>query len=198
MFNSLSNRIACFFAHNNVIPQEEVDSYSYGFHIIFISTVNWGIIFLIALLTHTLIPSAAYVAVVVTLRHHTGGYHADTHLKCCIISVLMYLLVLFYINRIGNTVGLIITILITLIALIIVLQLSPIIHKNNPIKSDKLKRHKLFSYIIALVATVAIALCLFYKHLSLAYGLSLGMFQVSVFLVIELILQRRRSVSYEI
>ena len=193
MFNSLSNRIACFFAHNNVIPQEEVDSYSFGFHIIFISTVNWGIIFLIALLTHTLIPSAAYVAVVVTLRHHTGGYHADTPLKCCIISVLMYLLVLFYISNIDNTVGLIITILITLIALIIILKLSPIIHKNNPIKSDKLKQHKLCSYIIALVATVAIALCLFYKHLSLAYSLSIGIFQVSVFLVIEFILQKRRS-----
>lgn len=79
MINLISKSIARFFAQKNIISYDELDTYTYGYEIIFITIINWSIIFLIILLTKKFTETLFYLLPINVIRKHTGGYHANTH-----------------------------------------------------------------------------------------------------------------------
>lgn len=193
MISRLSNSIALFFTQKNIIPSDETDSYAYGFQVILMSSINWGIILLIMLVSQKILETLLYMAFVILLRHHTGGYHANSHLKCCMLSILMYLIVLSIICYTPVSIVTIISLLFGVTTIILVLKLSPIIHQNNPVNKTCLKKHRIFSIVLSFFGMLLIGLFTFTKLNNLSLSISLGMLQVSASLLIEYI--RTKGVS---
>ena len=185
MINHLSKSIALFFAKKNIILKEEVDSYIYGFQIIFIFLLNWSIICSIMVYTGKFIETLLYMCSILTLRHHTGGYHAKTPIRCCILSVSTYILILFALNLIIATNGIICLVILLTISLVCILKFAPIVHKNNPVSNESLKHHRKCSILYSLLITLIAIVFILIKQYTFSLILALGMFQVSIALLIE-------------
>lgn len=198
MINYLSQSIAYFFIKKNIIPREEIDSYIYGFQIILISSINWGIILLIMLATGKIPETLLYMTSVILLRHHTGGYHASTHVKCSLLSISAYVLVLMAIYFFNFSVARTVSITLILVSLAVIFKYAPMMHENNPVKEYSLYKHKQYSRILLLIIVALLTILLLIRKDSLALSLSLGTFQVCIFLWLEKMKNKRRCHSYEV
>lgn len=183
MTHHLAKYIAQFFYSKNIIAEKDIDSYAYGFELILISAINWGVVFVLMLITQTFIETMLYVAVFITLRHHAGGYHADTHLKCFILSLGAYSCLLLLLNVTSPAASAAITLLCLLFSLPTIFVLAPIEHVNHPVSESALKKHRTISLLISGVVTVTATLCILCKFFSLSLVLSLTMLQVSISLL---------------
>ena len=94
----MEHLLACSFSkylcRNKIIEDEYYDIYVYGAELLLSFIVTTGIILLIGLLTGSIPMTLCHVTVFILLRRFTGGYHAKTYLKCKIITIAVYLLVL--------------------------------------------------------------------------------------------------------
>lgn len=184
MINHLSKSIALFFAQKNIISHNELDSYIYGFQLMLSIILNLSAIFLIMIYSGKIKETILYVASVFFLRHHTGGYHAKTPERCFIMTIGAYILILFIISTVTTELSIIISGLLVP-SLIIILKLAPIVHKNNPIWEEALYRHRQYSIIISILIACAVIVFVLVKQYTLSLVLSLGIFQVSISLLVE-------------
>lgn len=185
MINHLSKSIALFFAKKNVISMSEIDSYIYGFRIILSTILNWSIVFLIMLYSNKWIETILYVFSVLMLRHHCGGYHAKTPLRCCIMTVIAYVLVLLILHVSTYKYEITLSAVLSLVSLICIIKNAPIVHKNNPVREGDIQHHRRCSIILSLLIACTIIFFILIKQYTLAFVLAIGMFQVSISLLIE-------------
>lgn len=190
MINHLSKSIALFFAKKNIISRDELDSYIYGFQIIFSTIFNYSVIVLIMIYTGKFIETVIYICSVFTLRHHTGGYHAKTPMRCCLLSAFVYILVLFALNLTTYTYGIVCAILLLIPSFICILKFAPIVHKNNPVSDKSLKYHKKYSVLFSVLIVLITIVFILIKKYGLAMILTLGMCQVGMSLLVEKNLRR--------
>lgn len=193
MIDRLAENTALFFARKKLISADDVDIYIYGLQMIFISALNWGLILLIMLLARRIPETLLYIAAVILLRHHTGGYHADAYYKCGILSVCSYLAVLAALYVFSCTGLYVLSIIPALISAITIYTLAPIVHPNNPGAIKDIRKHKLYSRILFLLLTAAAAALFIFRKDSLALSILLGIFQVSVLLLVEHIRQGKEA-----
>lgn len=185
MINQFSKHIASFFYKMNIISKDEIDSYIYGFQIILGTILNWSIIFLIMLYTGKYMVTIIYMYSFLTLRHHTGGYHAKTPIGCCVLSIFAYILALLALNVKLSAVVMVIYIIILISSLFCIIQFAPIIHENNPVSHDAIKHHRKLSILFSLLLTLSTIILMSIKQYTLAIVLILAMFQVSISLLIQ-------------
>lgn len=175
MTHNISKRIATFFYKKGIIPHQAIDSYAYGYEILLISLINWGTLALLMFVTNTVIETLLYVFSFSILRHHTGGYHATSHLKCFILTLIAYLSMLFSTNIIFNNNHLPVILIIIIISFITILHLSPIDHPNKPVSAQKLHFHRIYSILISIIFSVIILLlfnlCLYPHSISILSAL---------------------------
>ena len=184
MINRLSRSIVLFFTQKNIISNSELDSYIYGFQFLLSTMLNLSTILLIMIYTGKITETILYIISVFILRHHTGGYHAKTPERCFVMTIGVYILMLFIISIITINLSIIISGLF-LPALIIIIKFAPIVHKNNPVHGSDLYRHRRYSVIISTLIACAVIIFALIKQYTLSLVLSLGIFQVSISLLVE-------------
>lgn len=184
MINRLSKSIALFFTQKNIISNSELDSYIYGFQLLLSIILNLSAISLIMIYSGKIKETILYVSSVFILRHHTGGYHAKTPERCFFMTIGVYVLILFITNMVTVKLSIIISGLF-LPALIVIIKFAPIVHKNNPVQESDLYRHRQYSVIMSILIACAVIIFVLVKQYTLSLVLSLGIFQVSISLLVE-------------
>lgn len=184
MINRLSKSIALFFAQKDIIPDNELESYVYGFELMLSVILNFSAVALIMIYSGKFTETILYIASTFILRHHTGGYHAKTPERCFLMTIGIYILILFIASNVTMKLSVIISLL-SVPALIIILKLAPIVHKNNPVRECDLYRHRRYSIIISILIACAVIIFALIRKYTLSSVLSLGFFQVSISLLIE-------------
>lgn len=155
MIAAISKKLSLTLLKSNAINQEELNVYAYGIQLLILSVIDWSITFLLVFLIGEIYLSATYFFVFFILRRHCGGYHAETHIQCIIVSNIVYVLsVLISANmRYENfTIPLFLG---ELINLIILHKLSPIEHPNKPISKSEIMRHKKWGRILNMLFSIA-------------------------------------------
>ncbi len=180
MLNLLSKNIAQFFCEKNIIPLDEINSYAYGYEIMIMSAINWGIIVAIMFVTESYLETISYISVIILMRHHTGGYHAETHLICGIISIASYIIVLFASACLPQNIVAYFIFATIFISFCIVFKYAPVEHKNNPVSKSSIKKHRLCSLIFFILFLATAIVFLYLNYYSLALSISLSLFQVSI------------------
>lgn len=94
MFYQLSERITDKFEQLNVISSDDRDIYRYGVQQGCVLLLNLLSIITIGLLCGMLIESILFMLVFVPLRTYAGGYHAKTHIRCYVYSMLTITVIL--------------------------------------------------------------------------------------------------------
>lgn len=145
MLEYLSDKIAKVLVSQKIISDCDMDVYAYGLALLLSFFFNTVIMFVIGIITHRLVETILFLIVFVILRSFSGGYHADTFLKCMIITFSTYALV---ISLSAVKVSLIVYLAILFVGFFIVLIKAPIEHPNKEISVRDKKHHKITSVIL--------------------------------------------------
>ena len=141
MVHRLSKMIANFLLHKNVISETEIDIYIYGYETIILGIIDFFIVLIVGLIFNQ------FITMFISVRLYTGGYHANTVLKCkaVFISICISLVFLsefkfpYYLH-----------ILIMLLYLITSFFLAPIENHNKPLTSEEQMKYRRISIAMSL------------------------------------------------
>lgn len=161
MIAAFSMKISKCLLKSNAINQDELNVYAYGIQLLILGIVDWCITFLCMLLIGEICLSIAYFAVFFTLRKHCGGYHAETHIRCIVISNVVYVLSVFLSANIRCENLTMLLLVGEIINFIIIYNFSPIEHPNKHVEPAEMARHRKIGMIYnCLYGLVAIGLVL--------------------------------------
>lgn len=131
----------------------------------------------------------------VVIRSYTGGYHADTHLKCKLTLLFCCVTVVFFTNILEDKYNLIMHTIYVLLFISSVLIYAPIINGNKPMKKEEIERNRLKAIIISVVVCLLSYAVYFF---SLRCTISIGITLVIIsFLMVIGKLKERRKLFYE-
>lgn len=188
MLHSLSKRIAFFVCEKTDLLPLEI--YVYGFELIISSIIETSALLLVGFLIGKIIETMLFLFSFSSIRFFSGGYHANSYLKCFAVTLVNYFLVLFlYNNLIDFSVNIILVFsLVTFIlSLILFIKVCPVKSKGKTILNYKMQKRL---SVIALCINMALVMVLFYilKNSILIIVLP-TIFMVDTLIVIEKIKQ---------
>lgn len=186
MITFLGKNISLFLCKKNIIPKEEADIYQYGFETIlstvlgFVITLVMGFAFKMALL------SVIYYGVFVTLRQLTGGYHADSYLKCNIVFsfVTFFVLGMTKLMCISQMYTVSLHLLLLLITVICIWHFAPVENLNKPLTLKQKDRNHKTSLVILSVLCI-LSSVLYAIKTDFAVLIALTLFSISMLIIIE-------------
>lgn len=173
-----------FFLFHGVIRPDEIEIYQYGNEIIISSFLDFLIVFVLGLVFNKIICAFLFFLAFILLRSFSGGYHAETYMKCKIIFMINLSIVLYVLLYAEDIYRPYMLVILLLFSLIVVWRLSPIENENKPLSNEEvLMNAKRSKYIIVLQGVIILITYRINKDISLS--LLLSIFSVAVGMIIE-------------
>ncbi|MBQ3510590.1 MAG: accessory gene regulator B family protein [Peptococcaceae bacterium] len=170
MLHNISETIASFFVQKQFITKEQLTVYTYCFEFLLSILLFWTSIFLLAWVTGSIIPTLFYYVTFYIFRTAIGGYHAKTHLRCYILSMLTFSLFLIISHVLQFfAVHMFFTLPLLILSGILIWRYAPIEHSNRPFTSQEYLKFRKRSRIL-LVAFSVVILGLHYSTQTQIYG----------------------------
>lgn len=195
MLHKLSETIADYFFDEK--DQYTMDVYIYGIELVLSSLLGNILVILIGIVTGSLIESIIFMAALTSVRVFSGGYHANTYLKCNIITLVSATFSVT-LSKLFKTVFSTQVVLYLLICNFILLLLTiivycPVENRNKQIEHGDKNKFKLIS--IAVVVIQAIVCFTFFNIFGFDQVLIIipTMIVVNISILAEIILKRRRE-----
>lgn len=185
---SISNEITDMLWTQGIIQEDDIDKCKYGIELFISSFLEICSILLISIILGNFAGTVLLFVFFIPLRIYAGGYHADTKLKCYLISLMMY--AVSYIVAIISPPKILILVNVfgTIFSLIIVLIKSPIIHVNKSVNDIERKNYRKISISICLIETVIILmLTKFFPENIIVTYMSIGQTSVALSMVAAIV-----------
>lgn len=155
MLHFISENIAAFlFDKDSDYPLEV---YTYGIELMISSLIGMTLIIIIGLITNRLFEAIVYIVTLFAVRSFSGGYHANSYLKCNIIYMTAFVAVFLlndFILEYLNFAKFYIYGFILLSVLAVLFKFSPVENKNKKIDEKDRKKFKIISIISVLMFSV--------------------------------------------
>ncbi|MDK2587396.1 accessory gene regulator B family protein [Romboutsia sedimentorum] len=162
MFKSLSYKFANILIKNNIIENEDLEIYRYGFETLIYFIVNISVVLFIGIIFDRLIHTIVFLSCYCTLRQFTGGYHAKNYIECTLTFAAIYLLTIFIDNNLDIERYKYLIILIYIFSIYIIYKLSPQEHRNKPLsEKEKVHYRSVAIKIISFISTIYMLSMLF-------------------------------------
>lgn len=145
MEHLLARSFTDYLCKREIIKQEYYDVYVYGTELTLSFLITTFIILAIGIIFGNIIGSIMFLTVFIFLRRFTGGYHANTYLKCKVITVGSFLLSLFAAQIFNIPWWLYLILLI--VGNIVIYFLAPIENPNKPLNNSEKHKFKLLSHV---------------------------------------------------
>lgn len=191
--NQLAQRISSFFVLHSLISSDEQHIYTYCFEIILSSILAWGSVICIAIFTNKVLPTFLYMGGFFIFRSLSGGYHAETHLKCYLLSLTTYILFLLIVHLIPVSNYWIASIVFIAIASPVLFFLAPVDHKNNPFTNEHKRRLKTKIRILLLIYLFIMSLLLYADYGNIVFYLTCGFLQAAISVAVAFNLRRKEE-----
>ena len=130
------------------------------------------------------------MAVFIILRRTAGGYHADTHIGCMAILIIVHIAFVILIKNISADVSVIYSIGSIIFSPVSVYVFAPVEHPNKPLKTSErdILRRKAVLY-VTIIAAVNI-LCVLFKSIDISVYISSGLYVSTAAMLSEKMLHR--------
>ena len=155
---SISGTIANTLWTQGIIQEEDIDICRYGLDVFISSALEIVSILVIAAFVGNFFQAVLLFTAFIPLRVYAGGYHADTKLKCYLISLGVYGVFTSIMNILPYELYLVLNMSVAIFSLIMVLIAAPVVHKNKAVNDIERKYYRKFSIWICTVETTAILL----------------------------------------
>lgn len=193
MLHSLSKNIAAFLFDNN--DRFPLDVYTYGIEICLSSLIGIMLILSIGLISGYFPEGLFYIITLFAVRSYTGGYHADTYLKCNLIYVFSYLFAIglnMFLFSLNSVFRILIYLIIVITSIIVVCIFAPVENKNKTIDENSKNKFKFISVTAIILASVASVSLSHLLHFYQALIIFPAIFVVEISVLVEIILFKRR------
>ena len=151
---NIANNIAALLTSHGIIQEDDTDKCRYGLEIFVSSLLELTSILFISIFMNNFGETVLFFAAFIPLRVYAGGYHADTQIKCYMVSLGVYGLFTM-LMRIMPTFWYTIIIYISIaMSLIIVLMLAPVRHTNKTLTPQETKIYREISVVICTVEAI--------------------------------------------
>jgi len=166
MIHKISSKITSMLLSDNREYPQEV--YTYGIEIILSSLLGCALVIVISALMGDILEGIIYIGVLSLIRVFAGGYHAETYLKCNIITVSSFCIALivheFCVEH--SIVNPVIVIASAAFVFTVLTVCSPVDNKNKPVEENDRHRLKIISITIAsfIYLVALVAYCFFGLH----------------------------------
>ena len=101
MIEKMANGLADQLVEACLIEKERQEDYAYTYTCMAEKIITSGTILILSLVLKNFIPTIFFLTFFFTLRTRTGGYHADTFLKCYFGTIAVYLFTFFICNYVA-------------------------------------------------------------------------------------------------
>ena len=193
MIEWLASNILKFAFDNSKLSSDIKDIYQYGIEISLSSALNIVLILIVSLIVGNLFAGILFLVIFIFFRSFTGGYHAPTYFKCNFYFVLAFLLTCFFYKLFSlNSIGLLELSLLGFVNLIPIYIFSPVPNVHKPLTVQITKRNRILAISIATLFTL-FGLLLIDLDIEYGYMFIVTISAISVMMIIEIILQRRRN-----
>lgn len=192
MFYKTSVYIAEIIEQQNKFAPEDKEVYRYGIQQGLNLALNILTTIVIGALCGMVYPSILFLVCYMPLRSFCGGYHAKTHLRCYIYSVIMITSILLVTKYAAFNI--VLYEILVLISLIIILLLAPVEDENKKLDSVEKGVFRKRAYIIAFLEVLLYHIILFTSFTNSCKILSTALFSLSILMIIGSIknyIQRR-------
>lgn len=193
MISFKAKLMANFLCKNEIIKAKDKEVYSYGFELIISSVIGFLIIILLGIVFNKLQITLSFFFVFITTRTYTGGYHADSYLKCNLIFSSLILITLFLTYVINNYNTLDCQIIFSLVYLITIFHFGVTDNESKKIKDIEKAKFKKRSIIIGIV-WILIAVFISFYNKEITITITLTLFIVALLIVIEKIKRKEMRI----
>lgn len=195
MIDNLAAKITKVFIKESIIAKDEFRVYYYCFETIISKIIFYSTIFMIAALTNNVQVTIFYYLGFWPLRFSCGGYHADTHMKCYLMSISIYSLNMGVINILPYKFYCILILGAYILSVPLVYVCAPIDHVNRRFSEKEkniLRRRSRIIVIVLLLSTLMV----FNAYQKLAWAISCGVFSATISLIIAW-LKRKEDLKHD-
>ena len=141
----ISDMMAFYLLNKKLITEDELPIYKYGLSAFVNSFSQIILLFLLGLCYGVISETVSFLLVFILTRRFTGGYHADTKLKCLLLGVFMWFIATSM-SKVSLSLNaiLILYLVIVIFSVVITFKYAPVEHRNKPLsKSVYLQNKKL-------------------------------------------------------
>lgn len=183
MISLLSKSIAHFLLRNNIIDENSVSVCEYGMEIIISTLIGFLLIMTSGIILGELGAAMLFYVLFVAVRLFSGGYHANSHLKCKLTMLCCCLLVLFTAKYLIDRFLFIHHLLFLTVYILTIFIFAPIENINIPLDDDLKKLKKRVSIIIAIILMI-VGVCTYWYSPKFAVVTSLTLFIIAILIII--------------
>lgn len=192
MITQWANMLSSFFIRKSLIAEDEEEIYEFCFEIFLAAALGWGSLFLLAAITGILKPFICYIFWFCIFRNAAGGYHADSHWKCYLISIVTFLLFLLVQYVVPESIYASCAFCFTIISILIFFLLAPVEHPNNPFSIQDWERHTRKTRLFMLCFSIIQILLLTLHMTAFSFNMSLGSLQAALSVAVAYYFNRER------
>lgn len=152
MIETLAKKITTKFINHKIIKSEDREIYDYCFETTIVILLSYSLLFILSIIFNEFISTLIFILSFSVFRKVCGGYHASSYLKCGVMSLASYLVLILIINKFDiifeySTITLV-------LGAVTILFLSPIQDNNKPFTEKQKKRFKLISRSLAVTLII--------------------------------------------
>lgn len=195
MITKIANKLAIFLVSREIISREDIPIYIYGYEALIASMVNFILVVILGLVFHQGWQSIVFFVVFALTRVHSGGYHAQSYLKCNFVLALVYIITITLCEAIIFAKK-DYTFVFVLFYLSVILKFAPVPDSKKQIsKAEEVKfREKIL--LLSAVWTILI-LILSFVCFRVSLTMAITLFVVAVLIVIQQLLSREEEIYNE-
>lgn len=152
MIETLAKKLTTKFINNKIIKSEDREIYDYCFETTIVILFSYSLLFILSIIFNEFISTFIFILSFSSFRKVCGGYHADNYLKCGIMSLASYLLLILIIKKFNIIFE--ISTIILILGSVVIMFLSPIQDDNKPFTEQQKRRFRVISRNLAVILIV--------------------------------------------
>lgn len=182
----LASNISLFLYKNNIVDRHDLEIYQYGFEMIISTILGFIITLIIGIILNMSLLSIAYYIIFVFLRQLTGGYHANTYLKCNTLFAIITFTTLGttkLLCKVGKY-NMILLLIIVLFSLFVVLRYAPVENPNKSLGQKQIKQNRKVS-LFSFAFFNLLSFILYFSMIKASLLISLTLLNITLLIVIS-------------
>ncbi len=180
----ISDMMAFYLLNKKLITEDELPIYKYGLSAFVNSFSQIILLFLLGLCYGVVSETVTFLLVFILTRRFTGGYHADTKLKCLLLGVFMWFIATS-VSKVSLSLNaiLLLYLVIVIFSVVITFKYAPVEHHNKPLNRSIYLQNKRFGRICASVCLM-VGILMYFIDVSVSHTIMMTIFLVSILILI--------------
>lgn len=185
MIKLISRKAARFLCKDD--DEETLELYEYAIYIVLAAILHIVTIVILGVCFNLLIESIVFYCSFILIRKFAGGYHAKTPIRCYLFSVILSIMMLFFIEFVNSTsfANFFVFMIIELFCVVLILLISPLDTENNPLNRREKKMYKKIASIISILIFIISVFCVFTGYRNMGCSIICGVIMSTLVLLMR-------------